>query len=162
MYSASSEDECETQPLRRRGQEERAGTGTSRRTSSLSSPSKRRGKGASRSQSAEKVRGVSVADSVGEFWHPVYSVLRSRSRDILAEAGLKVRLRLHLRWNRRNSEWYSYSSFQPVLWIQIHWIWIPDPDLGVWPNLEPDPDPGLYNQFWKKKFKIILEKNNFL
>ena len=25
-----------------------------------------------------------------------------------------------------------------------------------------DPDPGLYNQFWKKKFEIILEKNNFL
>ena len=37
-----------------------------------------------------------------------------------------------------------------------------DPDPGFWPNLDPDPDPGLYNQFWKKKFKIILEKNNFL
>ena len=29
-------------------------------------------------------------------------------------------------------------------------------------NLDPEPDPGLYNQFWKKKIKIILEKNNFL
>ena len=35
-----------------------------------------------------------------------------------------------------------------------------NPDPGFWPNLHPDP--GLYNQFWKKKFKIILEKNNFL
>ena len=37
-----------------------------------------------------------------------------------------------------------------------------DPDPGFWPNLDLDPDPGLYNQFRKKKFKIILEKNNFL
>ena len=45
-----------------------------------------------------------------------------------------------------------------------------DPDPGFWPNLDQDPDPdpgpdldpGLYNQFWKKKFKIILEKNDFL
>ena len=22
-----------------------------------------------------------------------------------------------------------------------------DPDPGFWPNLDPDPDPGLYNQF---------------
>ena len=31
-------------------------------------------------------------------------------------------------------------------------------------NLDPgrDPDPGLYYQFWKKKFKTIWEKNNFL
>ena len=31
-----------------------------------------------------------------------------------------------------------------------------DPDPGFLPNL--DPDPGLYNQFWKKTFKIILER----
>ena len=39
-----------------------------------------------------------------------------------------------------------------------------DPDPGVWPNLDPDsdPDPGLYSQFWNKKFQIIIEKNNFL
>ena len=37
-----------------------------------------------------------------------------------------------------------------------------DPDPGFWPNLDPVLDPGLYNQLWKKKFKIILEKNNFL
>ena len=41
-----------------------------------------------------------------------------------------------------------------------------DPDPGFWPNLDPDPDPGpdpaYYYQFLKKKFKIILEKNNFL
>ena len=36
-----------------------------------------------------------------------------------------------------------------------------DPDPGFWPNLDPDPDPGP-DQFGKKKFKIILEKNNFL
>ena len=40
--------------------------------------------------------------------------------------------------------------------------WYLDPDPGFWPNLDPGPDPGLYNQFWKKKFKIILEKKNFL
>ena len=34
-----------------------------------------------------------------------------------------------------------------------------DPDLGFWSNL--DPDPELCYQLWKKKFKIILEKNNF-
>ena len=26
-----------------------------------------------------------------------------------------------------------------------------DPDPGFWPNLDPDPDLGLYNQFWKRK-----------
>ena len=36
--------------------------------------------------------------------------------------------------------------------------WDPDPEF--WSNL--DPDPWLYNQFWKKKIKTILEKNNFL
>ena len=35
-----------------------------------------------------------------------------------------------------------------------------DPDPGFWPNLNPDPE--LYNQFWKKKFQISLEKNNLL
>ena len=37
-----------------------------------------------------------------------------RSRDILARAGLKVRLRLRLqlRWKRKNSERYSLPSFQ--------------------------------------------------
>ena len=35
-----------------------------------------------------------------------------------------------------------------------------DPDPECWPNL--DPDPGLFDKFWKKKFKIILEKGNFL
>ena len=37
-----------------------------------------------------------------------------------------------------------------------------DPDPGFWHNLDPDPDPGLYNQLWKKKFKIIVEKIIFL
>ena len=37
-----------------------------------------------------------------------------------------------------------------------------DPDPRLWPNLDPYPDPGLYNQFWGKKFKIILDKKNFL
>ena len=32
-------------------------------------------------------------------------------------------------------------------------------DPGFWPNL--DPEPGLYNQFWKKKYKKILEQNFF-
>ena len=33
-----------------------------------------------------------------------------------------------------------------------------DPDPGFWHNLDPDPDPVQYYQFWKKKFLIILEK----
>ena len=38
-----------------------------------------------------------------------------------------------------------------------------DPDPGFWPNLDPDPDPDPGpDQFGKKKFKIILEKNKFL
>ena len=31
-----------------------------------------------------------------------------------------------------------------------------DLDPGLWPNLDPDPDPGPYYKFWKKKIK-----NNF-
>ena len=30
------------------------------------------------------------------------------------------------------------------------------------PDPGPIPDPGLNYQFWKKKLKIILDKNNFL
>ena len=38
-----------------------------------------------------------------------------------------------------------------------------DPDPGFWPNLDPDPGPELGNTInMKEKFKIILEKNNFL
>ena len=38
-----------------------------------------------------------------------------------------------------------------------------DLDLGFWPNLDPDPDPGLQViSALKEKFKIILEKNDFL
>ena len=42
----------------------------------------------------------------------------------------------------------SWEELVPVLWI--HPI-----------TLNLDQDPGLYNQFWKKKLKITLEKNVF-
>ena len=48
----------------------------------------------------------------------VHSVFRSRY--ILARAGLKVWLRLHLRWNRRNSEWYALRVF--VRYNFQHWL----------------------------------------
>ena len=46
--------------------------------------------------------------------------------------------------------------FQAVLWIQILYIEfgsVSDP--GFWPNLDPDPDPGLNYQF-EEKNPIIL------
>ena len=39
-----------------------------------------------------------------------------------------------------------FPWFEPVLWIQIHWIWIRIQNFG--PNL--DPDPGLCYQFWRE------------
>ena len=34
-----------------------------------------------------------------------------------------------------------------------------DPAPGFWPNMDLDhPDPGLFNQFRKKKIKTILER----
>ena len=53
--------------------------------------------------------------SLQQAWRITVSaaVLRSRCRYIFVGAGadVKVWLRLHLRWNRRNSEWYVFSSF---------------------------------------------------
>ena len=34
-----------------------------------------------------------------------------------------------------------------------YWL---DPDQGYWQNLDPGPDSGLKNQFWRKKFKNLI------
>ena len=50
--------------------------------------------------------------------------------------------------------------FQAVLWIQILYIEfgsVSDP--GFWPNLDPDPDPGLNYQFEENNF---VDKHNFI
>ena len=58
---------------------------------------------------------------------------------------------------------YIYSDrsgliFETVLWIQIHCVWIPDPE--CWPNMSTDSD--VWYKFWREKNVCsVSDKCNF-
>ena len=82
-----------------------------------------------------------------------------QSRDILAEAGagLKIRLRLHFRWNIRNCEWLL-SSFVPTSVVEPVQL-RPAPAPGLATGSFSRPGSGKKNLLHKFKEKKSLLKN---
>ena len=71
----------------------------------------------------------------------------------LQNAGLrKIKVAQYLS-SKQKSKQQTMEGFLPVFWIQIHWIWI---RIQVRIRIQ-----GYSINFERKKFKIILEKNNF-